>query len=426
MNTPESQLLKKALDGEFRTLLSTNFDPDLLVFPYNVALHKLGNFYYEHGELPSHARLCNLCGIDVPIADSAKHTITVYWEQLLTVSRKKRLEDVLNEMANEYNQGPAGEVAFIESAINKLMRVADLHHNVRKVSSLGDMGSEMHDDYLSAESGNIPGIPIAPELKILTGSLVKLEPSHITTIVARTGVGKTWLALILAVHAAIQNHRIVIASMEMARRDIARRMLALAFKINFNSIKKGLLKGEEREKYLKSLHSMKESDGFWKNILILEPGEIRSVAAVTARARSFGAELVVADAFYMYPGNQEERWQRIESNLNAVRSATLMTGQHWLLTAQFNKRAKGIKSSDEFAVGGSDSFNQDSNNIVHLIQRKQDKRNKAVILVLGKGRDCEIQIPWLHWWNFMTMDWNPIAIYSPGDGMSSESMKSKL
>ena len=164
---------------------------------------------------------------------------------------------------------------------------------------------------------------------------------------------------------------------------------------------------------------MKKGKGFWDRINIMEPREIKNVFAVENRAHSVGAEMVFADAFYMWPAPQEERWQRIESNLSDVRAVSLDTMRHWILTAQFNRRAKGQKTSDEFAIGGSDSFNQDSNNIIHLVQRKIDKKNRQIIFELAKGRDCDVQFPWLHDWNFLTMRRGPTGLFNTGDGGDS-------
>jgi replicative DNA helicase len=363
---------------------------------------------------------------EIPIATTVKHKVSVYWDQILRAVRAQELEDALDEMSENYRNKKVDDQTFLQETIQRLQRVSDLYAETGKTVTLGEMADELWEDYELSKSGDFAGIEIDPKLKVLTDSLRKLEPSHITTIVARTGVGKTWLALIIAVHAAMTGSKVLIASMEMSRKDLSRRMVAIALLMNFDAIKRGYLKADQETRYKAALRDMKKRKGFWNNITIMQPSEIRSVISVSYRAKSVGAELVIADAFYMYPGPQEQRWQRIEANLADVRRLTLITGQHWILTAQFNKKAKGVKSADEFAMGGSDSFNQDSNNVIYMIQTKRFKRQKAVILQIGKGRDCETQVPWLHKWNFLEMDWTAMGQHTPGEGGPTAAQRAKL
>ena len=376
MVTAEAKLLTKALLGDLSDLLKVGFDSSILIFPYNRVLDIAINYYRKYNAIPSFGALAEMCheaGIsNVPIADQSEcpEHILAYWDKIKADALKSHISNTLDDIATVYNEKKKNSMEFVQYAIQELSKICSVGAYGGGITTLGDMVDPLLDDYRLAMSGKVPGIPIPEEFTYLRNSLVKLEPGHITTVVARRSVGKTWKGLILSLNGAKHSHPVLIASMEMPRLDISRRLVSLAADLDFNAIKKGLLIDSDRLKYEKFLGDMKSGRGFWDYVSIMEPREIKSVFAVENRAHSVGAELVFADAFYLYPGtrNEDERFKRIENNLSDVRAVSLDTMRHWILTAQFNRRAKGAISSDEFAVGGSDSFNQDSNNIIHMIQ----------------------------------------------------------
>jgi hypothetical protein len=417
--TPEAQLLTKALAGDLGVLLTHGFDPSILDYPYDEVFEIIIDHYRKYNEIPKASRLKELTERlgSIPVAPAGDTSpILMYWDQVRTAALKNRLKNCLEELANVYNENKMPPTEFVQHVIREMAELDANRAFGGGVVSLGNMADDLLDDYSLASEGKIPGIDIPDEFTYLKGSLVKLEPGHITTLVSRRSVGKTWKGLILLLHGAMTGHHGLAASMEMPRKDLSRRLAALAADLNFNDIKKGTLERDDRLKYQKFLRDMSKGKGFWDFIHIMEPREIKNVFAVENRAHAIGAEMVFADAFYLYPGPQEERWQRIEANLSDVRAVSLDTMRHWVLTAQFNRRAKGQKTADEFAIGGSDSFNQDSNNIIHLVQRKIDKKNRHIIFELAKGRDCDVQFPWLHHWNFLTMQRGPIGLFNTGDG----------
>lgn len=420
----EAYLLRKVLDNDqdLKLLLRLDFDLSLLRFPYDQVMEIIVEHYRKHGEIPSKELFDRKIDrfSSIPIAEKAPNKISAYWEQVTEEALERGLQASLEDISVKYNEEEISSEDMLDYAIHNLQTTAVKYSARGNLRTLGDMAEDVWEDYKSANSGEIMGIPIPDEFRIFSGSLVKLEPGQITTIVGRTRVGKTWLSLILALYAAMRGCTVLIASMEMSARELARRLVALALRADFDNLRKGQLLPDQKALYDKLLRKMRSPKStnmqFWNNIFMMNPSEIRSVAAIENRAQSIGATMVIADAFYMLPAPQDERWKRVEYNLSEVRRYSLMTQRHWLLTAQFNKKAKGVMSSDEFSVGGSDSFNQDSNNMIFLVRRKLDFKNNQVILILGKGRDCAYQDPWLHRWDFRKMDWSPIGMYQSSGG----------
>ena len=426
----ESKLLRKAIDGELWNLYQSGFDPSILKPPYNEAFMRLIKFYQKHNQLPGIKRLQAMCedigGVTVAEPGQCPSKASVYWEQLVDGYLEADLANALQLSTMEYNKHIHDPRKMLKIATEHIRKVERRYSSATgKSSSPAELAQPVWNEYLMTESGNMPGIPIHPHFQVLIDAFVKWRFGNITTIVARSSVGKTWLCLIQCLYAATCGFKSLIASMEMLDTEIMRRLAAMAATVNFDRVVKGTLLPEQRPIFEKTLSDAANRVGYWDNIRIMNPEAITDIHSVEAQADLFGASMVLADAFYDFPEGSEDKkgWEKINENLLEVRRISLASKRHWFLTAQFNKTAVGTWSSDDLAVGGTDKFNHISNNTIFLIQRKREKLNKQLIIKIGKGRDAAPQLPWLHHWNFFDMQWAPIAVHVESTNTEKKSKK---
>lgn len=417
----EAKLLRKALDGELWELFRIGFDPKILKMPYDIVFARLIQFYQKHNELPGVRRLQSMCddigGVTVAPTNQCKSGASVYWDQLLNGYLSEDIANSLENVVQEHNKQTKPPREFLKFALVNIRQIETKYQvAISQSSSPKDLAEQLWAEFTMTEAGDMPGIPIEPNFRLLVDAFVKWRPGNITTVVSRSNVGKTWLCLIFCLYAATCGFKTLIASMEMTDLEIDRRLAALASMVNFDRIIKGDLKPvpEQRAKFAQIVMDQQANKGYWANIRYVNPDAITDISSVEAQAELFGARLVFADAFYDFPEDSENTkgWEKINENLKEVRRVSLSSKRHWFLTAQFNKLAQGTFSSDEFAVAGTDKFNHISNNMIFMVQRKKDKINRQVILKVGKGRDAAPQLPWLHYWNFFEMKWGPIAIHT--------------
>lgn len=412
----EARLLKRALRGEIKDLIEFGFDPDVLAPPYGFALKTLSDFFLRTGEVLPRSRLLKACDDLEPghIADTAKKRATFYWNIIKAERIEDSLQTTMEEVAQIFNDRQGDPRKILSDITNQILnlnsKVASIDVSVPSHAVVARM---LRQDYRDAKAGKMPGIPFPEEFPIFTESIGRLKPSQILTISARTEVGKTWLALLFTLTAAKHEFPVAIASMEMAIMDIVRRLAALSVLVNFDRAIKGTLQGDNEKKYLRAIKDFETGKGFWEYIRFIDPSEITSVEAVEIKAANFEAALVVADAFYDWPYDPKLKdHEGIRKNLKTVRRLSLISRRHWILTAQLNRRADQVFKSDEFAMGGTDAFNYLSNYVIHLIQRKKDKKNKKVIIKLGKKRDAAYSPPRVHNWDFMRMDISQVGYYN--------------
>jgi hypothetical protein len=417
----EAKLLKKALDGELWDLFQIGFDPKILRPPYDTAFSRLIEFYQRHNELPGIRRLQSMCadigGVTVAAANQCKSKASVYWDQLLNGYLGEDIANALETVVQEHNKQARPPREFLSFALLRMRQLeAKYQIATSQSSSPADLAEQLWSEFTMTEAGQMPGIPIEPNFRLFIDSFVKWRPGNITTVVSRSGIGKTWLCLIQCLYAAVCGFKSLIASMEMTDLEIDRRLAALAAMVNFDRVVKGTLNSvpEQRAMFAKIVSDQRANKGYWSNIRYMSPTAITDIASVEAQADLFGAHVVMADAFYDFPEDSENMkgYEKINENLKAVRRVSLSSKRHWFLTAQFNKSALGTYSADEFAVGGTDKFNHISNNVIYMIQRKRDRTNRQIIFKIGKGRDAAPHLPWLHYWNFFEMKWSPIAVHT--------------
>ena len=100
--------------------------------------------------------------------------------------------------------------------------------------SMGDIVNELMDDIHAAEAPN-DGIPTGyPSIDRLTGGL---HPGEQIIVAARPGIGKTALLLNLAYRIARSGRRIGIYSLEMDRRQLCQRLLAIDLGVDTRTVR---------------------------------------------------------------------------------------------------------------------------------------------------------------------------------------------
>lgn len=428
MSTPiEARLLRLALDGALPRLLDIGLNPAILGPPFDEAFRRLAEHYSKYRKLPATETakemfegLGNVVAPKKECGDSAEY----YWNKTLDDGLNNALINSFEEISRQHSEKKVYGRTLLTKILNDVRGVGDKYSARGSACQTSEgAGRELKEEYETAKSGKINGMPIDPRFKGLVDGLICLRPAHITTIIARSKTGKTFLALCLCLHAAVNGHRVLISSMEMIRIDIVRRLVCLHGGLNYDAALKGHLIPAQEKKYQQLLDDADAVRGFWANIRYMNPAEITDIDSVERQALHADAQLVLADAFYDFPSSVEfdEDWKRIRHNLREVREVSLATKRHWILTAQFGKAAK--RSADDYAVGGTDAINYVSNTTIYMLQDARDRDLGFVKIRIGKARETQNSKAWKHHWNFIDMNLDPVGIVPASEGSGKRKMK---
>lgn len=377
---PNSRMLTKQFPGFAKDCLLTTQDQAVLV-EQDMPLHAL---YHEVAE--SNFLLMAKVAIEqlFELWQDPNTPVEKYWE---TMDRYHR------ELAHVRSTGRSEAMTFAE-ATHILEREFD-----------------------EAMTGRNWAIPIP--FPFLYEALRGFQPAEVTTIVGRTGVGKTWAALMCAVVAVLGNpfhftpaskvgftdhpldkqwrfnnrKRVLVVSLEMPIPQIARRLFALLSKLAYPEIRKGKFADPANEKLFRErIQQVRKSE--WEigeNCLLIRA---TSPDAIAAYADSFQADLVIVDGFYLMGGTGEKRWERVQDNMAQMRVHSLMSGRHYVLVSQLAQK--------EEKLAFSQSIEQDSSNIIVLKQTEGERNSEKLRIGTRKVRDGTVGQEFYYTWSVVT------------------------
>lgn len=190
-------------------------------------------------------------------------------------------------------------------AINQAREHRDLRHLRPVMEEVVD-----HLEHLQASRGELLGVPSG--LRDLDAILGGLQKSDLIIVAARPGMGKTSLALTIALNAALQFRKhVAFFSLEMSAEQLAQRLLSMLAHIDSQKLRLGQISERDWQRLVDAAATLAETDFYVDDTPAATVMEIRS------KARRLHAEmrvdLVVVDYLQLMQGGTrvENRVQEI-------------------------------------------------------------------------------------------------------------------
>lgn len=216
----------------------------------------------------------------------------------------------------------------------------------------GDQIACMHDVLVEAfehidrrlEEGGATGTPSGfADLDNLTGGLHEAE---LVILAARPSMGKTALATNIADYVAVEaNASVLFVSLEMARLELAQRMLCARGKIDGRKFRGGYLSGEDRDKLLEASARLSKAP------LYIDDTPSRTVAEIAACARRLQRKgklgLIVIDYLQLIePDNPKDpRQEQVAKIARRLKGLAREIRVPVLCLAQLNRQAEATKDN---------------------------------------------------------------------------------
>lgn len=170
----------------------------------------------------------------------------------------------------------------------------------------------------------------------LTGGL---EPGQLVIVAARPSVGKTALGLGLADHVTQRGHTVAFFSLEMTRREITQRLIALRANVPVTDQRSGRLDDDQWSRLATCQGS---ADG--QRLFLIDRQAI-GVAYVRAAARKIkrqnGLDLIVVDYLGLMRGEGQNRTQEIGSLSRGLKALAKELHVPVIALAQLNRGVEG-------------------------------------------------------------------------------------
>lgn len=235
-----------------------------------------------------------------------------------------------------------------------------------------------------------------------------MHPGELITIVAKSGVGKTFFELALvAKPAMLEGHDVLFISREMEEWQISQRMDALMFEIPSDKIRRGLFTTEEMEHYKECLRKIKDKE--WGRLIVSADDEKGfGLTAVQAKIDEHlpNGGVVIIDGSYLLDDDEGNRntsnWEKIVNITRGLKRIARRTQTTVVQSSQLGRGQKKGKSIDLDNVSFSSSFEQDSDVMWGLYQTEEMKAVGKMGVEGAKVREGDNPKLLLNW-NFQTM-----------------------
>jgi replicative DNA helicase len=170
-----------------------------------------------------------------------------------------------------------------------------------------ELFAEMHE---SPDEGGVKGVPTG--FKALDAKLSGLQPSDLIILAARPSMGKTSLALNIAMNAAVKSHKTVgIFSLEMSKEQLVDRLFASMLGVDSWKLQRGKLDDSDFQNMGPIMDELNKANLFIDDSVASSLPELR---AKTRRLQmEHGLDLLIIDYLQlMSTGNQSYAGNRVQ------------------------------------------------------------------------------------------------------------------
>ena len=212
-------------------------------------------------------------------------------------------------------------------------------------------------------------------------------------IAARTGEGKTALALRIAETVSQRNGAVLFASLEMKSRELAVRRLCSESGVNSELIWKGELSDGDRHAIIEASTRLQSADLF----TFAKPG--LSIADLRREARRLrnrhGLSLIVADYIQLMRGVNPKlrRYEQIGEISGGLKGLAMELDIPVLCLAQLNREADKGEQPRLSHLRESGSIEQDADTVL-LIHHRDDDKAEIIVAKVRRGGKGVFALTW--------------------------------
>lgn len=300
---------------------------------------------------------------NTPSAANIEHHAKIVRERALL----RRLLALAGEItANCYVPG-ANAAEIISQADAAMVQLIDV--GTDEPTLLYDAMADAVADIDDRATGNRPsGLQTGvADFDAITGGL---EPGQLVIVAARPSVGKTAFALNVADHVTEQGNTVAFFSLEMTRRELTQRLLALRAGVSVPEMRSGKL---DESQWGRIAACQGKTDG--QRLFLIDRPAI-GVAYVRAAARKIkrqhGLSLIVVDYLGLMRGEGQNRTQEIGSLSRGLKALAKELHVPIIALAQLNRatETRHDKRPQLFDLRDSGEVEQDAD-IVAMLHREE-------------------------------------------------------
>jgi len=195
------------------------------------------------------------------------------------------------------------QIEHLKSAMREtIMRLNRLHLDASDVTMAFGSGEDVLQEYVNRKEGLSKGLPLP--FKEIERDMRGLPKGHLTGIQSRPGKKKTFILCLCAGTAAIEGHRVLLASTEMTPLELKWRIAALMCRLPYTAFSEGKMTKVDEQR-LKDWLRSKESLPLRENLIVGSPRNITSIPELEIETAAHGVEGVYVDNVQAFVGSAD-------------------------------------------------------------------------------------------------------------------------
>ena len=412
-------------------------EADLFVGPAKQAWKFINEYRKQHGELPGISLVVESTGASIaPPEEGQEMAIGYLLERMHERSIHRAIKYGMTKTAE------AVEADKQDEAVSEIIKLSDHLRKKRsaqiRIRTLGQVAVEVLAQYEKTKRGEI-GVPFP--WPTMTAMTLGLWAATLSFFVARPGVGKTWSAVIMALHAASMGYKVLIVSPELGRVELGERLVAKHGNFAYGDMITGQLGSMVEAKLRKTVSELEAGPS---NLYILDDEDHLGPEHIEQAIQTIEPHIVFCDSIYMMkvadgnvkgkgPGSGSSkggRYDRILETVDWLRTSSRRYHIPIVGISQLSRDAKMKKESAdqikagkgtgglEDAIAMSDTLFMDAHNLFALFQDKDMRLDKQLIYVpLKVRRQAQVSHVVIRW-DMVNMDFDEIGTFVPSGASS--------
>lgn len=331
-------------------------------------------------------------------------TLLHWCTELRTKAKHNKMCDIIEDVAEKLDNGETEE-AYAEMKQGVWKIEDDIVHN-----DSVDITKNTEDRkaaYLRRKQNRgMMGIPMGiPHLDYLLKGLID---ETLTTIIATTGIGKTWLEVFVGSYALLNNYKVCHFITEMSTDIMRDRYEAMIYGMmydgfDYNDFKSGNLSIEQENNYFEFL----ENDLARLDPLVIENATgVSSVIAVIEREKP---DLIMVDGAYLMEDEQgaKDDWLRVTHITRDLKKVAKNWHKPILINTQADQNTSRKSGPGLGDIKYSQAIGMDSDNILAMFRDEvmfNDNEMGIRVLKQREGMTGKVVMNWdFHHMNFSSI-----------------------
>jgi replicative DNA helicase len=365
----------------YKALIERGIGSDLLEGDSKKHWAFIQQYTSENGELPAISIVNGLFGTTLPTLAPGEGSATFYGTQVQERRLYTKLSKGLRAAVTHLDAYESKTALEVIEAMTREINQEQLG-DAPKTIPVWSLGPEVQAHYERVKSG-WRGI-LTPWDSINESTLGFMEEDLIL-FVARSGIGKTWISIMIAHCAWRAKKRVLYVTTEMSKMRIALRLFALELGLPYGNLRGGKLGDLGEKKLYAGAEALLNSPGFD----IIGGNFDFKFESMEHAIDDCKPDIVVIDGIYLLKTPGRNRQEQAASAFNEVKRLSKKKKIPIVVTSQFNRE---VKTNDQKTVKAESIALTDnalwiSDLVFAMVQTDDNKMDKEMILKQLKVRD---------------------------------------